>query len=158
MFLPFEEWTPDRAAINSGMVRVMNLLPTVEGYETAPSLLPASYPVVPDQPRIVKAFRSSDGSVFTFAFCLTRIYMLRTLTAWVDVTRVSGLYTTPTAFSWWVVQWGDTIYCGNGADLMQKFDMNGGSSFVDVPSSPVSTIGVVIGDFLVLFNCRETVG
>src|SRR5438093_2168692 len=115
MFLTFEEWAPDRAAINTGMVRAMNLLPTTEGYETAPSLIPASYPPIPGGalPKVIKAFRSSDGSVFTLAFCLNKIYLLQTLYTWTDVTRTTP-YTMGAEATWSVVPWGDMIYCGNG--------------------------------------------
>jgi hypothetical protein len=156
VFLPFEEWAPDRAAMNTGMNRALNVLPTVEGYETAPVLEVSAYPALTETPLMIRAFRCSDSSIFTFAFCPTRIYKL-TRAAWVDVSRAIG-YNTASDGYWWVNQWGDTLYCGNGANLMQKFDMSGSALFADVPGSPVAKIGVIIRDFQVLFDCQETPG
>ena len=167
MFIPFEEWMPDRASLGTGSIRALNVLPTAEGFETAPGFLPATtLPSPPGNVLDIQAFDTSAGTTATVAFCREKIWVL-TGTSWFDVTRESASikdpYTTdPEVGFWSFAKWGDILYATNYKDPIQKFDLVAGTPCVDIdgnlPGGFRARHLIIVGDFLVAFDTNDDSG
>lgn len=165
IFVPFEEWTPDRAKLTTGVNFVRNLIAAADGYEMAPGFAASQIAVPPEKPMLIRAFKLPTGDISTLIFCRTKIYLL-TGAGWADYTRESSPgvkvnYTTQATDWWSAVQWGDYVYATNYRDPVQRFRLTGGIKFNDVA---MKTGGfrcrhlIIVRDFLVGLDTNDDTG
>lgn len=161
----FDEWAPDRAALATGMLRTLNLIPTPEGYESGPGFVDTTtYPDLPETPLRVVAFDISDGDISTIAFCQFNIYELRA-GVWAKIThQVAGEfvpYTTDNDGFWSFVKWGDMFYAVNYNDNIQRYVFASGGFCTDITGLPGglrARFNVIIRDFHVMFDTNDASG
>lgn len=95
------------------------------------------------------AARKKDGTEVMFAGTATTLYKLnRSTLTWEDVSST----TYASACRWYFFKFGDKVYCGNGFNFEQKFNIESDTVFSDNAGAPICKYGYVIGNFAFRFN------
>lgn len=151
MKIAWGEWTPDRAAINIGGLRVAtNVRPDGVSYEPMPAVTTASE-ATDDRPRGMFSDRDILNDVHTFVGDETKLYELSGDT-WTDVSRAGG-YTCSETDRWRFARFGDRLLATNFTDEIQKFDMTTDTAFDDLAGTPPKARFIAVyGDFVLCGN------
>lgn len=152
MFMPFTSWRPDVNGLNAKTVRdVRNVMPAPNGFRPVRAHV-AVVPALPGRAIGAATVRSPEGAAATMAGTDQRLYRLQS-GAWIDATRLSGVYGTVVPDRWRFEQFGNIAIAVNGTDDPQKLDLGTPDRFSALGGSPPKAkfIGV-IGDFVVLGN------
>lgn len=155
MLVPWAEWAPDVAALNSTVTAdVNNVLPADGFYRPFPSLQSVlSAAPVPGMLTGGFAAKSLSGEIAVFAGTTNKLYRFDgAALAWVDVSRSGGgSYSSTTTDRWQFEQYGDRVVAVNGNDAPQSYIVGADTSFSDLLGSPPFARSVAVwGDFLVL--------
>lgn len=155
MQIPFAEWAPDSAALNSNVAAdVRGVLCAANSYIPFPSLVSVSEPL-PDKPLGYFTARSLDGGeVVIFAATSEKIYRMdNTDFSWNDVSQNGTTYAASDDALWSFAQFGDYVVAVNKNDDPQYFQIGVSTEFADLPGSPPRANQVrVWGDFLALIQ------
>lgn len=155
--IPFAEWRPDVAGLNSAFTEdVMNVL-CANGFYVpfkAPVPLGTALSVNP-----TGAFtaRSSDGSIFIFAGSAEKLWLMdNTDRSWIDVSKTATTYHSTDEERWMFAQFGDYVVAVNANDNPQVFNLISGTAFDDLGGSPPKArLVAACGDFLFLGNLTD---
>lgn len=152
MRIPFGEWAPDVAELDSGTAAVArNVYPAVNSYRPVGGASPYS-DALPAAPRGLFLARRQSGSSVAFAGTASTLQRL-TDTSW---TEVGSGYAVPTDELWSFVQFGTYLIATNITDGPQAYDVEGGSAFAALGGSPPSARFVdVIEDYVVLASLGD---
>ena len=145
--LNFGEWLPDLPEDeNPGALLARNCIPRIRSYGEFRSLTTFSDAL--DGPaRGVFWARSAGGTIYVFAGDQTKLYRL-VGNNWNDVSQASVTYS---ANLWDFVLFGNRVIATDNSTALQYFDLDTGSTFLDLPGTPprAKVIGSV-RDFVVL--------
>lgn len=90
--------------------------------------------------------RLLDGTTRLFAGTREKLYLFdNSGNFWKDVSGSSAPYTCEDR--WYFFLYGTTIYCGNGIDPEQMFEIGVDTEFSDNASAPIATDGAIVADF-----------
>ena len=145
--IPFGEWLPDQAPLNSsGATVATNVIAAARGYR--PFLGLANLSQAADAYlRGFFATIDSGGTVHLFAGNATKLFKFNAATAALDDVK-SGAYTLASDDQWQFVQFGNSVYAASGlSNLLQKYTLGSSSTFADVSGSPKAKFLAVIRDF-----------
>lgn len=158
MFIPVGEFLPDMPDYqNPGTSKAHNVYPrTVQSYSpvagisTYANALPSA--VIGAMPTI-----DSSGGVTLIAGTLTDIYQLAPgSSAFVNVSKTAGGYTTSTDGDWNFTQFGQRVIGANFSDPLQTFTLNASTAFADLSATaPKSRYLATVKDFLVAANTYD---
>lgn len=154
--IPVGPWAPDMPDLQAaGSTEAFNVLPAARSYRPFPSFAQLSAPGAPLSERCQGAIfaRKSDGTGAVFAGSATKLWRLDG-TAWTDASRtIGGPYACPADGMWSFVQFGPSVYASNGADAMQRFNIDSDANFsANTGSPPAASYQCVAGDFLITAN------
>jgi hypothetical protein len=147
--IPFGEWLPDQAPLNSsGATVATNVIAAARGYR--PFLGLANLSQAADAYlRGFFATIDSGGTVHLFAGNATKLFKFNAATAALDDVK-SSAYTLASDDQWKFVQFGNSVYAASGLNnLLQKYTLGSSSTFADVSGSPKAKFLAVIRDFVV---------
>lgn len=131
--VPFAEYAPDNPELgNPGTQVALNVIPAARGYIPFKKFSITTSGLTA-RCQGAKGFRSSNGTVFTFAGDATKLYK-RNGQTWTDVS--GSAYTCPSDGYWGFVAFGDLVIATNGSNAPQKFDMSSASVFSALGGSP----------------------
>jgi len=152
MLMPFAEWRPDVAALNTSYASdILNVLCADGFYMPFPSLVPLSGALAASP---VGAFvaRTSAGQTVIFAGTATKLYRLDNSTlGWVDVSKTATTYASTTDERWQFEQFGDYVVAVNANDAPQVYQLGTSTRFDNLAGSPPRARFVATcGDFLIL--------
>lgn len=154
--LPFGEYRPDVADYEGiASQAITNVVPRADGYGPFPDLAPFTK-TLPAPCRGSFTARKSDGSIVGFAgTAAAKLYQLNnTDFSWTDVSRGGGTYgALSTTANWTFVQFGNLVFATQANDVLQVFNLVGGTAFAnETGSPPQAAYAVVVGQFLVLLG------
>lgn len=163
IFVPFGDWRPDIAQVNSGFCTVAkNVFPHPNGYCRMPTFEAGSANAVAAAVRGAAFFDPSTGAnLWAFAGTSQALYRLTSLSGtWEDVTRASGgAYGTGTEYLWNFCQSGNVIIAVNPNDDTQAYTAGSSTDFAALSGSPPRALGASqVGDFLVLWGVSNGAG
>jgi hypothetical protein len=152
MLVPYAEWAPDQAQLNSALTGdVMNVLCAAGSYIPFPmaAVFAAS---LESEPLGYFRARTLAGQVFIFALTADKIFLLNnTDLTWDDVSQTGVTYSATADAQWSLTQFGEYVVAVNRNDDPQVFQLGVSSEFADLAGSPPRANKVrVWGDFLVL--------
>jgi hypothetical protein len=154
--LPFGEWQPDLAAVNRPSSMARNVIADQDGYRVMPQPVLIGPTGLPAGATALTQFTSPGGIVYTFAGTPTRLYRA-TLAGWEDVTRASSVYDALTP--WRFARYGGRVYAVNGRDIIQRFELEGGVRFEDVPAATFGARYIaIVRDFVMVAYIVEDLG
>lgn len=140
---------------------ILNVIPRGDGYGPFPGVS-AYTQALPAACRGAFYALKSDGSVITFAATATKLYRLdNTDYSWIDVSKASGTYTSPTfgslAANWQFAQTGNLVFATQANTVLQVYDLTSSTEFADALGSPPQAAYIsVVGRFLVLSGLLST--
>lgn len=152
MMIPWAEWRPDVAALNTNYAADINNALCADGfYRPFPQLVPISSPI----PGILTgafAAKSRSGQVTVFAGTTDKMYVFNGATlGWTDVTKTAATYQSSTIERWQFAQFGERVVAVNANDPPQSFILGSSTQFADLAGSPPYARHVAVtGDFLML--------
>lgn len=152
MLVPFAEWRPDAANLNSPYAAdILNVLCADGGYIPFQTPVPLSG-ALPDVPLAGFAGRTSSGQIVIFAGTAGRLYRLNsTSLAWEDVSKAATTYSATSSERWQFAQFGPYLVAVNANDLPQVFEIGVSAAFADLAGNPPKARFVSVwGDFLAL--------
>ncbi len=147
MRIPFGEWAPDLAELDTGVAAVAtNVYPDVGSYR--PVGAAAAYSeALPATPRGLVLAERQSGSSVAFAGTAATLQRLDDM-SW---TEVGAGYSVPTDELWSFVQFGTNLIATNVTDGPQVYDVEGSGSFSALGGSPPAARYVdVVEDYVVL--------
>lgn len=152
--VPFAEWRPDVAALNSLYTEdVLNVLCGDGLYLPFPA--PVAFgDALGATPTGAFVARASDGTVYVFAGTATKLYLLdNTDLSWDDVSKSATTYASTTDERWVFAQFGEYVVAVNINDNPQVFQLGTSTAFDDLSGSPPKArVVATCGDFLILGN------
>lgn len=154
MFVPFAEWAPDIAALNTNVTdEVMNVLPAAGSYIPFPNASVFSDPL-PAKPLGFFMGRTLSGRITIFAGTATKLYRLNNTTlAWDDISQTATTYSANDDAPWSFAQFGEYVIAVNRNDDPQVYQLGISTEFADLGGNPPRANKVrVWGDFLVLLQ------
>lgn len=90
--------------------------------------------------------RLLDGTTRIFVGTRTKLYQFDfTSQIWKDVSGSSAPYTCEDR--WYFFLYGNTLYCGNGLDPEQMFEIGVDTVFSDNATAPIATDAAIVADF-----------
>ena len=137
MKLPFADYGPDAATLNSGFTaNILNVYPIAIGY--APVKAQSAYSqALAASCRGFISVQTSDGSTKVFAATATKLYQLASDLSWTDRSLGGGTYTGPGADeNWSFAVFDGYLYATNANDTLQRIDIDSGTAFANVGGSP----------------------
>lgn len=151
------EWRPDLATLDTQFASdVENVFPGSNSYLPVPDLVPFTDAIVPppplDEPIVgLISVRTNDGEWRVYAGTPTKLYRW-TLTAWIDVSRITGgNYHVAADTRWSFCQFGNWLIAVQSGDVPQAIDIQVGTNFAALGGSPpVANTVRTIGDFVIL--------
>lgn len=152
MMVPFPPWEPDRADYSPGASPVItNALPARDGWRPLPDLTTFT-DALPSECKGAVKVRTKTGAFRIIAGTETGLYELNTSDySWTDLSGTSAPYGVPSGDVWSFELYGSYLVAVNLTDPPQYFDIESGTTFVDVPGSPPRARYVTTaGEFLVL--------
>lgn len=157
MLIPFAEWRPDVAGLNSAFTEdVMNVLCANGFYMPFKAPVPLGTALSVDPTGAFTA-RSSDGSIFIFAGSAEKLWLMdNTDRSWTDVSKSATTYHSTDEERWMFAQFGDYVVAVNANDNPQVFNLISGTAFDDLGGSPPKArLVAACGDFLFLGNLTD---
>jgi hypothetical protein len=155
--LPFGEYKPDVSDYEGiASQAITNVVPRGDGYGPFQDHL-ALTKSLPAACRGFFSARKSDGTIQTFAGTSNKLYQLsNTDFSWTDVSRGAGTYGALSAnANWTFVQFGNLVFATQANDVLQVFNLIGGTAFANETGSPPQAAYVaVVGQFLVLLGLQ----
>lgn len=157
--LPFGEYKPDISDYEGiASQAITNVVPRGDGYGPFQDHL-AFTRTLPAACRGFFTAHKSDGSIITFAGTSTKLYQLNnTDFSWTDVSRgPGGTYTALSGTAQWTfAQFGNLVFATQANDVLQVFNLNGGTAFAnETGTPPQAAYVVVVGQFLVLLGLQS---
>jgi hypothetical protein len=154
--LPFGEYRPDVSDYEGiASQAITNVVPRGDGYGPFQDHL-AFTKTLPAACRGFFTAHKSDGTIVTFAGTgAAKLYQLNnTDFSWTDVSRGAGTYAAlSSTANWTFAQFGNLVFATQANDVLQVFNLNGGTSFAnETGSPPQAAYIVVVGQFLVLLG------
>lgn len=135
MKLPFGEFAPDVADLNSGSLALaLNVFPGLKSYLPVPSLESISEPLTGSVRGMYNAVTAS-GDTVVFAGTATKLYKL-SAGSWTDVTNTGGDYSLADGDYWQFEQFGDVLLAIAPGEDLQEIDIASGTNFADTAGSP----------------------
>lgn len=133
--IPFGPWHPDRAGINTPVLReALNCRPAVAGTFQPMRTLVAGTAALPGPCRGAVAVLLTDGNVANFCGTADKLWKLGANGVWSDVS--SGVYHVGTGEQWKFELYGTLLIATCIHDAMQKFQVAGGTAFAALGGSP----------------------
>ena len=154
VFIPFGEWKPDAAALNSdGVISCENLIVNADMYFPFPGLSVFGITSIADNIQGATIAASYVGGYYNFYGVTSSIFQLisGTLT---NVTRagVSGQYSTSANAIWDFCQFGEQVIATNGTDRLQTLTL-GAVAFTNLAGGSFAAKTVAaVRDFVVAGN------
>lgn len=154
--VPFGEWRPDSAELNTGFMSIAkNVRATATGYKRMGNFS-SSGGSLPTKSRGA-AFGSNFTTIlFTFAGTATKLYRAATFGGVLtDVSRLAGgNYAATNADRWYFAQSGTAMVAVNPNDTPQVYaDVGAAGNFAALGGSPPNATGVSqVGDFMFLWG------
>ncbi len=143
--IPLGEWTPDQPSLNSANLLVAdNCYPGVRGYRPVGAFV-GDIPAGPAKFLGAAAFTSPLGVVTVIGGTATHLYRVFA-GQWAGI---GAGYSIQGDGRWRFAQFGGLAIATNGADPMQKIDLNTGVASALGGSPPKARILAVVKDFLV---------
>jgi hypothetical protein len=156
--LPFGEYRPDVSDYEGiASQAITNVVPRGDGYGPFQDHAALSK-ALPAPCRGFFSAHKSDGTVQTFAGTSNKLYQLNTIDfSWTDVSRGGGTYgALSSTANWTFVQFGNLVFATQANDVLQVFNLVGGTSFAnETGSPPQAAYVVVVGQFLVLLGLQS---
>lgn len=154
----FGEFLPDQQDRKGRSSHALNVYPTIQGYNSFPSLQPLS-DALDGRPRGAIFCRSIAGPVRGFVGTRTSLYELDTVTL-VNLSKVGG-YQGANSDGWEFAQWNigakDRVIAANYNDPTQFKELGDNDLFADLPNAPKARHITVLRDFLLLGNVNDVV-
>jgi hypothetical protein len=150
--IPFGEWRPDVALLDNKFAsEALNTFASFNSYKPFPGLIALPGGVLPAEAVGLTSARDSAGTWQIFAGTRTHLYKWG-MAGWTDVSRtVGGAYNVADEHLWVFEQSGPWLIAVQQSDNPQRFNLDSGTAFEDLPGSPPKAAHVrQIGDFLVL--------
>ena len=141
----FGELAPDNAPLNATTLQIADgCIPIANGYIPISQFVADSGMTLPAACVGAASFRSPDGLTTTFAGTDTGLY-IRSPGAWTSV----GSGYLASGNGWKFDQFGSLVIATNGVNVMQKFNLLGGTTFEALGGSPPKARYLaVVRDFL----------
>ena len=140
----FGEWLPDQPGVTGAVTDAINCYPVTNGY--APFRQEVDYSASAGQDLLITFAGKYGGATALFAAGATQIFKFDSSDTSLDA--VSTTYSS--TLSWDVTQFGSKMIAANGQNVLQAYDMSGGSSFADLAAAaPVCKYVTVVRDFVV---------
>lgn len=156
MLVPFAEWRPDVAMLNSKYAAdVENVLCAAGSYIPFRSMGSGAGAALADVPIAAFTARPINSSIHhMFAGSATKLYQNDGGGVWVDVTKTATTYAASKSTARWsFAQFGNYVIAVNPNDNPQVFQLGVSTRFTDLAGSPPKAKAVrVWGDFLVLLG------
>ena len=155
MFIPFGEWAPDAAELNSAHIGdVQNVLSAGASYIPFPSI--GAFSDALEAAACGRAFvaRSLSGQITIFAGTAEKIFKMdNTDASWDDVSQTATTYSASSTATWSFAQFGEYVIAVNVNDDPQVFQLGASTEFADLAGSPPRAAVVKVwGDFVVLMG------
>lgn len=150
--VPFTEWLPDQADLNSGSTGdILNVLCSTGSYLPFPDLAALSASLGAQPLGYIRA-RSLSGQVTIFVGTEDKLWKLNNTTlAWDDVSQAATTYAANIDNRWCFEQFGEYVVAVDINDNPQYFELGVSTTFLDLPGSPPRASFVrAWGDFLCL--------
>lgn len=150
--IPFPPFEPDKSRYDANSTdNVVNCLPVAGGWGPLPALVPTS-DALPATCKGAFYVRNKNGEFIIFAGTASGLYRYNTATLdWDAVSGSSAPYSVATEDRWSFCVYGGYLLACNINDPVQRFDIELGTTFEDLPGSPPQAKYMcVAGDFLVL--------
>jgi hypothetical protein len=143
--IPFQEWLPDQPSYNSnGILVAQNVYPGARGYRPVGQFVQTVPAGVADF-KGAATFTAPRGDNVIVGGTTTNLYRVVS-GAW---SSIATGYNTPSSHSWQFAQFGGLAIATNGANLMQKIDLESGTVSDLGGSPPTLRVLAVVKDFLV---------
>ena len=151
--VPFAPYLPDLAAVNTNAsFQAVNVTPSSTGFLPVAALVTNTTALTARAQGAISV-RGLTGVIHNFCGDATKLYHLSAdgLT-WNDVSRLAGgAYSTPSDGWWDFSLFGDMVFCTNGVDAVQVFQIDVAANFTALAgTAPVSFFAGNIRDFAVL--------
>lgn len=155
MFIPFGEWAPDAAELNSARIGdVENVLSAGESYIPFPAI--GSFSDALEAAPCGRAFvaRSLSGQITIFVGTATKLFKMdNTDASWGDVSQAATTYAASATAMWSFAQFGEYVIAVNVNDDPQVYQLGVSSAFADLAGSPPRAAVVKIwGDYVALMG------
>ena len=143
--IPFGQWTPDQPTINGGgLIVANNCYPGLLGFRPIKAFV-QEVPAFTAAFLGAAAFTSPTGTVSVIGGTSSQLLRIRS-GAWQSIG--SG-YSVQSGSRWRFAQFGGLAIATNGADPMQKVDLDTGVASLLLGSPPTARLLAVVKDFLV---------
>lgn len=155
--IPFAEWRPDVAALNSKFTAdVMNVLCSAAGYIPFPALQAFS-DALAAAPTGGFTATDKDGTKYIFAGTATKLNLLNnTDLSWTDVSQAATTYSSTSSERWRFAQYGQYVVAVNANDNPQVYQLGVSTAFADLGGTPPKARFVAVcGDFLFLSGLTD---
>ena len=147
--IPFGEWTPDRAPIDTpGVTVAKNTYPSASGFRPVQTLTSSTDALDARAQGAIQA-TDKDLNVIQYAGDAAKLYQ-NVSNAWTDRSKVGG-YSTGSEERWEFTQWENKVIATNFADNPQQITL-GASIFSDLTTALKARHVNVIRDFVVFGN------
>lgn len=147
-------WAPDQPSVsNGGLSNAFNVIPAEKGYDSLPSLVSAGAGTLNTACRGALTGRARNGTNFTVAGTLARLYLATTGTL-ANVSNGGGSPYVGTTAHWWsFVLFGNRVIASNYADAPEFFLIGTSTDFDPLSAdAPRAKHLAVVKDFVVAGN------
>jgi hypothetical protein len=156
----FGPWLPDQPNFRPEKAfDVLNVIPHEGGYHPWHSWNKVvNAPGGGQVPLACNFFIAPSGTVYNIMGSTAALYLLdgATGSSWLTATRtVGGAYATPTDGAWFHTQYDNNVFWANGVDVVQLFNLLGGTNFINVAypaGPPISKFLATVRRFVVAAN------
>lgn len=151
-------FVPDRASVGApGLLQADNVLPTQDGYQTFSDLLVTELAGIDDEVRGAGRGVTQTAVPFMVGGTATKLW-LSTGSAFSDVTRLAGAYTTGATDRWEIGLYGDRVLATNYADPVQGYLFPSSTEFAALSAdASLARYLAIFGEFVVL-GCIKGAG
>jgi hypothetical protein len=155
MFIPFGEWAPDAAELNSARIGdILNVLSAGESYIPFPAI--GAFSAALASAPYGRAFvaRSLSGQITVFVGTATKLFKMdNTDATWDDVSQAATTYAASATATWSFAQFGEYVIAVNVNDDPQVYQLGVSTTFLDLAGSPPRAAVVKIwGDYVALMG------
>lgn len=155
MFIPFGEWAPDAAELNSARIGdVQNVLSAGASYIPFPAI--GSFSEALEAAPSGRAFvaRSLSGQITIFVGTATKLFKMdNTDATWDDISQAATTYAASATATWSFAQFGEYVIAVNVNDDPQVYQLGVSTTFLDLAGSPPRAAVVKIwGDYVALMG------
>lgn len=155
MFAKLLGWVPDADDTTLGvLVDVQDMIPSVRGYQGAPSPVSIGLPALAAECRGSASVRLLDDSSVLFAGTQTKLYM-GGATSWTDVTDTTADYTGSASSRWVFAQFGNVTLACNLTDPSQYYNHGTSTDFDALSGMPKALVVESVGNFVLIGNYND---